>query len=306
MTSKPVWLVLLLPLYTWAQADGPRSQTLIPTGVNIIVPSYVHLSGNYNFGNSILVPGADVRSEVFIGTYVRAFAIGDRYAQIYINPIWGSIDARGTVTRPNGQVSSAKVDTSGPGDAIFNFKIGLIGAAPLGLKDIGKQNREFSLSAFVGVTAPTGEYDSDKPLNLGTNIWAFRLGFPMVVPWGEPQTPTYLEIFPSATLYTDNNDPTLGARKLEQAALFDVQTHLSHNFTPKFWGSIDLRYRFGGETTTDGVDDDNRQSVLGGGVSAGYSFTPHVSAQATLGKIWLEDDSSDEDMIRVKLAYSFF
>ncbi len=302
-----VLLVLLLPLKAVAQADGPRSQVLIPTGVNIIVPTYMHLSGNYSFGNSILVPGADVDSDVFIGTYMRAFAIGETYAQIYVNPIWGRIDVQGTITDPRtGQQRSASVDTSGLGDAIVNLKIGLIGAKPLGLKDAAKQNRAFSLSALFGVTAPTGEYDSDKPLNLGTNMWAFRVAVPMVVPWGTAQTPTYLEIFPSATFYTDNTDPTLGAERRKQDPLYDIQTHLSHNFTPKFWASLDLRYRMGGETATDGIDDDNKQEVLGGGISAGYAFTPHLAMQATLGKVLLEDDGSDEDMIRVKLVYTFF
>jgi hypothetical protein len=44
-----------------------------------------------------------------------------------------------------------------------------------------------------------------------------------------------------------------GANVLEQDPLFVVESHLLHNFNPKLWGSIDLRYRYGGETTTDGV-----------------------------------------------------
>jgi len=300
-------LLALLPLQAWSQADGPRSQVLIPTGVNIFVPTYMRLTGNYNFENSILVPGADVTSDVVVLTYMRSFAIGDRYAQVWINPLFGRIDAGGTVTNPGtGQPLDLNVDTSGLGDAIFNFKIGLVGARPLGLKDFSQQNREFQMGAFVGVTAPTGEYDSDKPLNLGTNTWAFRLGLPMVVPFGPPQSPTYLEIFPSATFYTDNDDPTLGADRREQDPLYDIQTHLTHNFTPQFWAGLDLRYRTGGETTTDGAADGNKQEVLGGGISAGYAFTPKFSVQASLGTILAEDDGSEEDMIRIKFAYSFF
>ena len=43
------------------------------------------------------------------------------------------------------------------------------------------------------------------------------------------------------------------------------------NFTPKLWASLDLRYQYGGETTTDGVKDDNRIKQLGGGVALGDS-----------------------------------
>jgi hypothetical protein len=300
-------LLLMLPLPAWSQADGPRSSTLIPTDVNILVPTYLRLTGNYSFDGQFLVPGAEVTSDVIVLTFMRSFAIGNRYAQVWINPVFGRIDASGTLTHPGtGQTFDVNVDTSGLGDAIFNFKIGLVGAQPIGLKDFAQQNREFQMGAFFGVTAPTGEYDSDKPLNLGTNTWAFRLGLPMVVPFGPPQSPTYLEIFPSATLYTDNNDPTLGADRREQDPLFDIQTHLTHNFTPQFWAGLDLRYRTGSETTTDGVSDDNKQDVLGGGISAGYAFTPRMSVQASLGTVLTESDGSDEEMIRIKFAYSFF
>jgi hypothetical protein len=41
-------------------------------------------------------------------------------------------------------------------------------------------------------------------------------------------------------------------------------------------------------------------------VSAGYAFTPNLAAQISLGKVLAESDGSEEDMIRVKAAYSFF
>jgi hypothetical protein len=300
-------LLVLLPLKSWAQADGPRSQVLIPTDVSIVVPAYLHLSGNYSFGGNVLVPGADVDSNVFMVSYLRAFDLAGRYAQIYITPVFGNIDAKGAITPPGtGQPVSANVSTSGLGDAIVNFKIGLVGAEPLGLKDFGKQNQGFHVDALFGLTLPTGDYDEDKPLNLGKNVWAFRFGLPLVWRLGAVQHPTFLEVIPSATFYSDNSSPTLGADVRTQDALFDIQTHLSRNFTPKFWASLDLRYRSGGETTTDGVADDNRQDVLGGGVSAGYAFTPNLAAQMTLGMVLAESDGSEEDMIRVKVAYSFF
>ena len=48
---------------------------------------------------------------------------------------------------------------------------------------------------------------------------------------------TWLEVNPSLSLFGANNDPALGtnADKIEQNALFSVESHLSHNFTKKFW-----------------------------------------------------------------------
>lgn len=57
-----------------------------------------------------------------------------------------------------------------------------------------------------------------------------------------------------------------------QDPLFVTESHLTHNLTPKFWVGGDLRYQYGGETTTDGVKDDDRANALGGGFGVGYEF----------------------------------
>jgi hypothetical protein len=180
------------------------------------------------------------------------------------------------------------VGTSALADALALFKIGLIDTRPSGLKSYTGQNRAFHRSALSGL-----------------KDWPLRFGLPRVWPLGSTQSPTFLEVVPSATYCGDSNSPTLGADRRSQDPLFDLQMHPSHNLDPKFRASVDLQYRIGGETTTDGVDDDNRQGVLGGGVSAGYAFSPKLAVQATPGKVLFEDDGSKEDMIRVKLAYTF-
>lgn len=117
-------------------------------------------------------------------------------------------------------------------------------------------------------------------MNPGTNRWSLRLGLPMVLPFGQAPTPTYLEINPNVYFYGDNDDP-FGADSREQDPLFVLESHLTHNFTPRLWAGIDLRYQNGGETTTDGVVDDNRINQLGGGVSLGYQFTRSFSGIAS-------------------------
>jgi Putative MetA-pathway of phenol degradation len=289
-----------------AQGDGPRSQLMLPTGVNFLLPTYINLEGNFNFAESILIPGADVKSDVYVLTYMRAFDLGGRYAHLWVNTIWGHVDGGGTITNPGaGQVIPIDVQESGWADAIVSFKLGLIGTEPLPPAELVKFAQPFQLSAFASVSIPVGEYDSDRPLNLGTNVWALRLGAPMVFPVGDPHGSYFLEVLPSVTFFEDNDDPTGGASKREQDPLFVIESHLSHNFMPKFWASLDLRYRYGGETTTDGVDDDNTANVLGGGFSFGYSFTPKVGMQASWGNVLLESDGSDQEMLRVKFIFSF-
>lgn len=298
--------VVLAPNCVEAQGDGPRSQTLLPTGINLVVPSYLDLSGNFNFGQTILLPEAKIDTSIWVVTYTRAFALGGRYAQFWINPIAGTVDGRGTFTDPRtGNRISVRVKESGLADPVVSFKLGLIGTPALALEEFAKTPQEFQLSAFVSATLPWGDYDSDRFLNLGTNVFALRVGTPMVLPMGDPKAPFFLELFPSVAFYDDNDDPSGAVREREQDPLFMVESHLSHNFTPKFWASLDLRYRYGAETTTDGVEDNNKQDVLGGGVSVGYSLTRFLSLQATYGNVLTENDGSELEMLRVKLALAF-
>jgi hypothetical protein len=301
-----VFTALNAPPVVNAQGDGPRSQLLLPVGVNVVVPTYLNLSGNYNFAESILAQDGDITSDVFVLTYMRAFSLAGRYGQIWVNPIFGTVDGSGSVVNPNtGKTIPLDSDVSGLGDLLVNFKVGLIGTPALKMPDFAAQPQKFQLSAFGSISAPIGDYDSDRPLNLGTNIWAFRVGVPMVLPFKMVRRPAFFEFFPSVAFYTDNDEPTLGADLREQAPLFMIESHLTYNFTPKFWGGFDLRYRYGGETTTDGVTDDNTQNVLGGGISIGYSFHPAVSMQASYGQVLSEKDGSDLDMIRLKMAFMF-
>jgi hypothetical protein len=272
----------------------------------MLAPAYMHLSGNYNFGENNLVKGADITSDILVLTYTRAFALVNNYAQIWINPILGEVDGKGTVANPvTGNPATLEENESGLGDLLVNFKMGLIGTPALKPKDFANYEQTFQLSLFGSVSCPIGDYDSDHFFNIGTNVWAFRAGVPMVLPFSLNNKPTFLEVFPSVAFYTDNNDPAFNADTKEQAPLFMVESHLTHNITPKFWAGVDLRYRYGGETTTDGVDDKNSQDVLGWGISIGYAFTSTLSMQASYGAVLMGDDDSELNLFRTKLVYLF-
>ncbi len=295
-----VFCLFLLAQPAEAQGDGPRSQLLAPVRGNVFAPTYLDLSSNFNFAQDILIKDADISSEVGVATYIHYFAIGGRFAQLWINPIWGSVG--GTIEADPRSINVPSV--SGFADPYLAMRIGLVGAPALKVADFVKHRQGFQLHALLGAYVPVGDYDSRRPLNLGTNRWAVRLGAPMVVPFGKPGNMTYLEIVPSVNFYTDNKDP-FGADRREQDPLFMLESHLSHDFSPKFWGSIDLRYQNGGETTTDGIPDDNRIGQLGGGLSLGYWFSHSLGLQASYGEILAKNDDSEGSMLRVRLTWVF-
>lgn len=297
--------VILAPVAAWAQGDGPRSQLPMPIGTNVFVPTWLDMRMNSDFSQSVLRADAEVNADILLGVYVRSFAVGDRYAQIWLVPNWGKLDASVDVARPGGGTITRSVQQSGFGDPYVAMKIGLVGAPALGLADFMKHKPTFQLYAYAGLYIPLGDYDSSRLLNLGTNHWALRLGLPMVFPIGKPQKQINLEIHPGVTIHGDNSDPTGGAGTVSQDPLYQVEFHLSRNFSPKWWGSIGGRYRNGGETSTDGIADGNKQDVLGGELTLGYAFTPHLGLQTTYGQVLTESDGSKSDMIRLRLNYAY-
>ncbi len=295
---------LIVPAQAEAQMEGPRVYLLAPVNMNVLVGTYMDMSSNFNFSGTILVKDADISSDIGVLTYMRYFSIGNHFAQLWVAPVWGKVGGSLDLDGGMGPESINIPSISGFADPYVAMRVGLVGAPALKMSEFVKYRQTFQLHALVSAYLPVGDYDSSRPFNLGTNRWAVRLGLPMVVPFGTPPRSTYLEIIPSIHFFTDNNDP-FGADVREQDLLFSLESHLSHNFTPKFWGSVDLRYQNGGETTTDGLPDDNRMGQLGAGLSLGYSLTPAWMLQATYGEIVADSDNANGQNLRLRVSYVF-
>ncbi len=290
----------LLPGNVQAQGDGPRVFLPAPVGTNALSVTWMDLASNMNFAGSILIPEANVSSTIVAVNYNRYFSLGNRLAEIWATGIAGNVD--GSVTTTSLGILSA--DESGIADPYFALRVGLVGAPALDLATFMKTPQKIQVFALAGISLPLGDYKQSRVLNLGTNRWSLRLGLPIAIPLGSKPGATWLEIHPNMYIYGDNDAPFM-ASKRSQKALYMVESHLSHNFTPKFWASIDMRYQHGGETTTDGVKDNNSVDRLGGGVSAGYSFNSAWSGFFGYGQVISETDNSFLDMWRARLIFVY-
>jgi hypothetical protein len=294
------WLASIFPVHTLAQGEGPRVYLPAPVGTNVISATWMDLESNMNFAGNILLPDADISSTVYAVNYNRYFALGDRLAEIWVTGIGGNINGSAT-TSPIGEVSAG---VSGIANPYIAMRVGLMGAPALESADFMKTPPGFQLYALAGLSLPWGDYEQSRPLNLGTNRWSLRLGLPMVMPLGKKPGSTWLEIHPNIYFYGDNDEP-FRATTRSQDALYVLESHLSHNFTSKFWASLDLRYQYGGETTTDRTNDDNKVNRLGGGVSLGYNFSSSWSGFFGYGQVLSETDNSTLNMWRARLMWVF-
>lgn len=303
--NLPLFLIICLFLLAGnairAQGDGPRSYLPVPIGVWGVVPKYLHLNQNIVPAGNILIQDADITVDVFPTTFFHTFGIKGRPAvvQFMINP--GSATAKFNVLN----APFDHIDANGFSDGFVAFKMSLVGIRALNVIEFPQHPMVFNLSGNLRVWY-SGSYDREKIFNLGTNRFAVELGTPMVIPLNDnPKRATWLETYPCIQFFTDNNDPVRPAGKTEQKPLFILENHLTHNFTPKFWGGIDLRFQYGGRTKVDGVEDDNRINILGGGISAGCQFLPFLGANTTYGGIMFGDNNARSEMFRFALIFTY-
>jgi outer membrane putative beta-barrel porin/alpha-amylase len=105
------------------------------------------------------------------------------------------------------------------------------------------------------VTAPLGQYDPDRLVNLGTNRWSFRPEFGFSKALGH----WILEGTGAVNLYTDN-DNFFGGQHRSQEPLYAAQGHVIYSFGRGAWIALDATYYTGGRTTLDGVEGNDLQS----------------------------------------------
>ncbi|MGB4771038.1 MAG: transporter [Chitinophagaceae bacterium] len=306
-----VLLTLALLLDTsalFAQGDGPRSFMLLPKGVTGVNVRWLGMNQNLNATGTILIPKSEIKINVFPITAFQTFSLGGRFAQVYVMVNPGSVSASAKEVPPVFPLPTTSVTANGLSDGFVEFKMGLMGAPAMDIATFMKAPMRFSLFGDLRYWY-SGSYDASKAVNLGTNRPSYQIGLPMAIPLNKNMAKaTWLEISPSVFLFGANNEPPRGtlAKKIEQDMLFSLETHISHNFNPKFWVFANLLYRAGGQTTSDGKEDDNAQNMLGGGAGIGYQFLPFLGGYADYGGILAGGpNDAKSTMIRVALSFTY-
>jgi hypothetical protein len=270
-------------------------------GVPLIVES---LNGNTNPFDSAhtITPGADFEATLAIAGYARTLSLFNRAAMIAIlepvGRISGEVTARGETFNQS---------VSGFGDPMIEFCINLLGPpAQKNIPDAMRYEPGFSVDLLVDLALPVGEYDDDQPLNLGQNRWYGRVGIPIVWQLGAwvPGRRTTLEFLPAVWLFGDNDDYV--GQTMETDPMFQLDAHLTRDFTEHFWGSLDGAWYSGGKPTIDGVSG-KKLSNVGLGFTLGYNINDNLNLTFSY-KSTIDDDDPDDlrmDMFMVSLVYGW-
>ena len=274
----------------------PRFYWKTLQGTNAVPVIALSASGNVNpLDRSLsLDPSASLSADVAIAGYAKMFPVLNKAAMLAVLVPMGRIEGDFLA----GPLSSREA-SSGFGDPMVEFNINLIGPPPImNLPDLLRYEPGFSMDLVVDLAFPVGQYDNTQSLNLGQNRWYGRIGTPIVWQLGPwiPARRTTLEIFPSVWLFGDNDD--FVGDNLSSDPTFELEAHLTRNFTSKFWGSIDATYTTSGDTTITSTVASNTASgsdMTLAGFTLGYQLND--SMQLTIGyKSTLNNKTASNDL----------
>jgi len=154
------------------------------------------------------------------------------------------------------------------GDPMLEFKINVLGPpAQKNIPDLLRYEPGFSVNLLADLAFPIGEYDNDQPLNLGRTA---GMGA-----WARPSSGS------SARGCGPPHDPGIPARRVvfrkqrrlcrqtkKTDPMFQVDAHLTRDFTERFWGSLDAAWYYGGKSSINGVAGEKLNN-LGVGLTLG-------------------------------------
>jgi hypothetical protein len=252
-------LLVLIFIATRAEAGEiePRAYVNTPVGVNFLLGGYAYTDGDLATSGSSPLEDAELTMDTGLLAYARSMGIWGKSAKFDV--ILGYSDLSGEATVA-GQPRTRNV--SGFLDPRFRFSCNFLGAPALSVQEFANYQQDMIVGASVQVSAPLGQYDEDRLVNLGNNRWFVKPDIGISKAWGN----FTLELSGGVFLFTDNHD-FFGGKTLEQDPVYTAQLHATYNLGRGVWAALSGTHDHGGRTTIDGVRSDDQQDNSRAGIT---------------------------------------
>jgi hypothetical protein len=298
----PVSLILFLALglmeaVSFAQELTPRAYWPAPKGLKVVTLAYQYSTGDILMDPSLPIVGVDSRINLTQFSYLQTINLSGRTAtvQFSVPYSWGTTE---------GVVEGVDISRyiAGWADARARLSVNLLGAPTMGPAEF--QQLRAKPRPIVGmslqVSAPTGGYEPDRLINLGTNRWAIKPAIGYI----HPVTRTWLtELELGAWIFGDN-DEFLGTTR-QQNPIVSGDFHLVKRVKPGFWFSLDLNYYYGGRTTIDGNKIADLQRNSRAGLTLMFPWKHKHAIRASFSTGTVTSSGGDFDMLSLLYAYAW-
>ncbi|MGH6911180.1 MAG: transporter [Phenylobacterium sp.] len=279
-----------------AQSIEPRAYSAAPTGFNFVIAGAAQTTGGLSFDTAVPItdPELKVRSAVF--AYARTLDLWGRSGKldviVPVNSLRGHAIYRG---------EPAERNVDGLGDPLARLSVILYGARAMTPAQFRTFRQDTLVGASLQVSAPLGQYDGARLINLGSHRWSFK----PEVGVSKAAGPWVVELKGAVTLFTDNND-FFGGGSRTQKPLYSAQANAIYNFKPGLWASLDGTYFTGGRSTVNGSLNNDLQRNWRVGATLAVPVTSQQSIKFYASRGVSARTGNNFDLIGVAWQYRWF
>lgn len=260
-----------------AQDLAPRAYLITPIHSNAVTLAYSFFDGNLIFDASVPITGATARFNASVFNYSHSLNFLGRSANVLVSLPYGVGNFRGTVVG-----AETLAYRSGLMPLSVRFSINLKGGPAMNVQEFIGWRQKSILGISLRLVPLTGQYDPTKLVNLGANRWALKPELGYSRRWGH----WVLDGYGGAWFFTANPEffshnqfsPSTNTQTEDPIASFE--SHLSYDFKPRLWVSLDGNFWFGGSTSFNGVQGPGtlqRNSRVG--ITASVPLSRHQSVK---------------------------
>jgi len=176
----------------------PRAYSNIPTGLNFLLAGYSYMKGNVAFAPTIPIINAKLETHSSVFAYVRSLDLWGKSGKVDIILPEAWLTGQAEVL---GQQKSR--DVVGFADPLVRLYVNLFGAPAMSMKEFADYKQDTIFGVSIAVTAPGGQYDPNKLVNIGTNRWSFKPEIGVSKAWGALTAEGAVGVY----VFTDNTQP---------------------------------------------------------------------------------------------------
>lgn len=289
---------MLLAEVTTAQELTPRAYWPAPKGTKVGTLGIAVTDGDLVPDPSLPITGLDSSIKTYVAGYLQTIELFGRTANVVFEVPYSD----GTTSADVPGLGTLERNYRGLGDVAATLSINLMGAPSMTPEDFAALRRDPRpiLGASLRVVAPTGEYESDRVINVGANRWAARAELGYILPL---TSVLLLEAKANAWVFEDN-DNFLGVTR-QQEPIYGAQLNLIRRFSPGFWLSVDANFYRGGRSQIGPTlaNDLQRDSRLGASIV--FPVLKRNAVKVSLMTGSLNDSDENFTVMSVALQHVF-
>ena len=278
-----------------AQELAPRAYWPTPNGTNVLIVTYQKTTGDIVTDPSLPLTGVDSDIDYLQLSYQRTFSLAGRTAAMQLSVPYSQGETEGLL-----EGEFRRRDTSGLGDTKLRLAYNIKGAPSMdaaGFQAL-RNAPQTIVGASVLIQAPTGDYESGKVINIGTNRWSVKPAIGVI--W--PLRPTWLLEFELGAWFFGDNDDFLGEKR-KQDPILSTEFHLIKRIRRGFWASLDANFYVGGRTSVGESKQANLQRNSRIGATVVFPFRRRHAIRSSVSTGVATESGGDFKMFTLSYLY---